>query len=317
MTTTKSRTILANFARILVGCLSSSKSETRAAAESLLQKCVHSSVICEKDLSRALSTLLPAEQRKVKPTISAIVGSVQKDMSQPETRRSRSSTPSGLHAPVTRNVQSSSSSRIRSSSASRSSRHSIGVGRRDVDKISIDQLIKDSSFHPLKTLSPILISKRNRVMKQRDHIPEYPEEPTSKETTMTLKKSWSTLIPSQSIEILFPSSGIDKQDDSANGCALLSHSLSLSSRDHEPDIILEQLDLILRWFNIALCSRETTSGMESLLSFFSELITFVRDENYQFNDSECASVLPYLLEKSGVAKVRVVTSDLKFIVSPF
>jgi hypothetical protein len=184
-------------------------------------------------------------------------------------------------------------------------------GRREVDKpSSIDSLINDPSFHPLKSVSAITISKLNRVVKQRDHIPEYPEEPTNKHSTMELKKSWTPLIPSQSIEILFPKGGIEKQDDSAMGCLLLSHALSLCSRSGERDVLLEQLDLILRWFNLAMCSRETTSGMESLLSFFVDLLTYLRNENYQLTDNESSSVLPYLLEKAGVAKVRSVICEI-------
>jgi hypothetical protein len=164
--------------------------------------------------------------------------------------------------------------------------------------------LNDTGFHPLKSATPTTISKRQRLARQRDLIPEYPEEPSGKDIMLSLKKSWSILLPSQSIEILFPSSGFQKQDDSTDGCLLLSHALSLASSDGEESIVREQLDLILRWFSLALCSRETTSGMEPLLKFFMDLVGLLLRQSYQLSDGESLSVLPYILEKAGVAKVR-------------
>lgn len=178
--------------------------------------------------------------------------------------------------------------------------------------VGIDNLVSDSNFHPLKSSSAAAVSKRQRVSRQRDHIPVYPEEPTGKDVMSSLKKSWSALLPAESVQVLFPGSGFQKQDDATDGCMLLSHALSLTSRDGEENIVIEQLDLILRWFSLALCSRETTSGMEPLLTLFSDLVALLHSQSYQLSDGESAAVLPYILEKAGVAKVRQRKFDSTF-----
>jgi len=212
--------------------------------------------------------------------------------------RMRSATPTGRQTPSGKQTPSGRTSSVRS--ASRNGRQSLGVGA----TVGIDYLVNDSVFHPLKSTSGATVSKRQRVSRQRDHIPVYPEEPAGKDAMSSLKKSWSILLPAESVEVLFPGSGFQKQDDATDGCALLSHALFLSSRDGEENVVIEQLDLILRWFSLALCSRETTSGMEPLLTLFSDLVALLHRQSYQFSDGESASVLPYILEKAGVAKVR-------------
>jgi len=89
-------------------------------------------------------------------------------------------------------------------------------------------------------------------MKQRDHIPEYPEEPLHIDVFKALKKTWSSLIPSETMQVLFPTNGILKQDDAIDGCTLLTRAVSLSAENGEQNIILEQVDLIIRWISIAL-----------------------------------------------------------------
>lgn len=325
--TAKGRSTLGQFGQTLVSCLTSSKSESRAGAESLLQVCVSHGVFTVTALEKVASKLLPAEQRKVRPVLDSL-GALQEEnvastngsettvssrqasgrqtpsgrqslsgRQTPSGRQSLSGrqTPSGRQSVTGRRTPSvSRSSSVRSRSLSRN-------GRQPLD-VDVQDLIRDPSFHPLKCASPITSSKRQRLAKQRDHIPEYPEEP-SNSVLQALKKAWSPLLPSESSEVLFPTAGIQKQDDAIDGCALLSRAISLCADEGENNLFIEHLDLVSRWFSIALCSRDATSGLDSLLMLLNNIFNSLQRQNYQLTDSESSILLPYLLEKAGAAKV--------------
>lgn len=302
ISTSKGRTTLTQFGQTLIRCLTSSRSETRSGAEALLRKCIENGVLTITLLEKAVSKLLPAEQRKVQPVIESLSSVEVSNDTRPSkgATRKRSATPSsrsisGRQSTSGRTISS------RSTSVSRSGRQSLGGGS---TTNTVEILLNDPNFHPLVSPSSPFIPKHQRLMRQKDKIPEYPEEPSGKDDLAVLKKSWSNFLPPDSVEIFFPQNGFQKQDDASDGCILLSHALSLVTKANDSSIVIEQLDLILRWFTLALCSRETTSGMEALISFFNDLITLLRANNYQFSDTESALVLPYLMEKSGVAKVR-------------
>jgi hypothetical protein len=127
---------------------------------------------------------------------------------------------------------------------------------------------------------------------------------SGKDLLYSLKKTWSPLLPSKSLDIFFPVSGIQKQEDAANGCELLVHAIGLVTADGEEHIFIDQLDLILRWFTYALCCRDNPVGMQSLVSFLLKMIPLLRQQNYQLSDTESSLLLPYILEKTGAAKVR-------------
>uniref|UniRef100_A0A7S3Q8W0 TOG domain-containing protein n=1 Tax=Chaetoceros debilis TaxID=122233 RepID=A0A7S3Q8W0_9STRA len=322
-TTSKGRTILTQFSKNLVGCLTSNKSETRSLAETLLNKCIDNGVLNFTLIEKSAQKLKPVEQGKVKPVLESFRGSGGAQVSRapsrastqgrPRTRapsrasstRSRSRTPAPQRSHSRASTRSGrtrernlSTTRARSRSSVRS-RPMPTAGYND-----LDELLDDPSFHPMKARTPSNSNKRQRAMRQREHIPEYPEEPTSKDAMQPLRKSWSPLLPPATVDILFPQDGISKQDDASPGCDLLIHAMSLVKRDGEEDLFIEQLDLIIRWFLLAFCCRDTTSGLESLLSFLTQMLSLVRDQGYQLSDSECSMLVPYVLEKAGVAKGR-------------
>jgi len=341
--TGKGRSVLVEFGKTLVGCLTSSKAETRAGAESLLQACVQRGVLNASTLDKDASKLLPAEQRKVRPILESLGGVQVDNTTSTSTTRTRSATPSGRNTPAERQTASGrrsslagrsttpslggsrsttpslggsaqgrdrlldqKSSSVRSRSISRNGRQSVLGG-----ETGVDGLIRDPNFHPLKSPTAGVSSKRQRAMKQRDHIAEYPAEPTSKDSIQSLKKTWASLLPSESVDVLFPKTGIEKQDDATDGCILLSHALSLLSRDGEEHIFIEQLDLVIRWFSIAFCCRDTTSGMESLLSLLTDMVSAIHGQKYQLSDTESSMLLPYILEKGGVAKVSQIDQSFQ------
>jgi hypothetical protein len=133
--------------------------------------------------------------------------------------------------------------------------------------------------------------------------PEYPEEPLGPSLYNGLKKAWSPLLPPESTKKLFPDGGIRKQDDAMDGCELLSRAIVME-RSGEEFAIVEQFGLLLKWTVYILCSKESTVGLQALLSFFSDLFDFLRETKYELSDSEALTVVPWIFDKASVAKVR-------------
>ncbi len=187
-------------------------------------------------------------------------------------------------------------------------RESLVPGKRnaDTDLTSINELLDDPLFNPLKGPTPGVSSKMQRcsvLSRQRENWPEYPEEPTGGTAFTTLKKKWSQLIPSYSLEFFFPSGGFQKQEDAAKGCYLLQRSIFLSKQDSSDTLFLDQLDLVNKWLACALCSRDSTVGLGPIIDVIVDMISLMLSSNYQMNDVEAMVILPYLVEKAGTAKV--------------
>lgn len=283
-------------------------------------------------VEKAASKLINAEQRKVRPVLdnlgSVCIDETPLDVSPKRTTRRPASTipfnaeresparPKSTLPFESRNglsptrSKASSRSKDRSStnpknrSMSRSRRESAAGSRQSSEHLgSFTDLMSDPAFHPLKSESAIHVPKAHRISKQRDHLPEYPEEPSGKDTLYDLKRTWAPLLPHSSVEILFPTAGIKVQDDASLGCELLSRGIDMLIENEEEEVVLNQVDLIIRWYACALCSRETTKGMQSLVSFLTNLAAILRDRKYHLTDSESFMLLPYLLEKAGAAKV--------------
>mmetsp|Transcript_363 Transcript_363/g.549 ORF Transcript_363/g.549 Transcript_363/m.549 type:complete len:1476 (+) Transcript_363:109-4536(+) len=331
----KSRNNEAQFAQAIIKCLTSSQSETRSHAESILKDSIKNRVINISSAEKAASKLINAEQRKVRPILDSLgsmaIDDIPAEHSPRRVARPASTIPfndSGRKSPTrpkstvpfqrsSSPVKSRGSSRLsgrskdrtsisrRKRSVSRSRRESTSGSKQGSDHSGIySDLISDPAFHPLKSETAISISKSHRIHKQREHVPEYPEDPSGKDVFTDLKRSWAPLLPHASVEILFPSSGIRVQDDASVGCELLSRGIEMIAESGDEDLLINQIDLIVRWFSYALCVRETTKGMQSLISFLLKLVTLLRSQQYQFTDSESFALLPFLLEKAGAAKGR-------------
>ncbi len=333
----KGRANEAQFSQAIMKCLISSQSETRSFGETILKESIKNRVLNISSAEKAASKLINAEQRKVRPILDSLGSMAIEDMpaensprrlarpastipfndsGRKSPARPKSTVPfqhSARDSPARSKVSSRLSSRSkdrnsiggRKRSMSRSRRESASGSKQGSDHSGIySDLINDPAFHPLKSETDISISKSHRIQRQREHVPEYPEEPTGKDTFTDLKRSWAPLLPNASVEILFPSSGIRVQDDACVGCELLSLGIEMIAESGDEDFLINQIDLIIRWFSYALCSRETTKGMQSLISFLLKLVTILRSQQYQFTDSESFALLPFLLEKAGAAKVR-------------
>ena len=132
--------------------------------------------------------------------------------------------------------------------------------------------------------------------------PEYPEEPTGFNLFSSLRKAWSPLIPADVTRQLLPERGIKKQDDGMGGCTILSRAIA-HERSGNACVIIDQLGMILKWGVFVLCSKESTVGLQAILSFFSELFDYLRERKHELSDSETLHLLPFLFDKASVAKV--------------
>ncbi len=327
----------------LVKCLSSAQSETRAIAEDILKDSVRYRIINISSAEKAFSKLSNAEQRKIRPLLDRL-GSIQieetsldplsnrameprpastvpfrnKAVNQNGHVRPKSTTPFERVTKDSPSRTSKASSRPSTRTGDRSSIHrkrSVSRGQRESGSRQgseysggLADLLSDPVFHPFKSETAVSVSKAYRVSKQRDYLPEYPEEPSGKDIFSDLKKTWSLILPHSSVEFLFPKSGIRVQDDASPGCELLSRGIEMVLENGDEDVVLNQIDLVIRWYAYALCSRETTKGMQSLMSFLMKLATLLRNQKYQLSDSESFMLFPYLLEKAGAAKVRYMNS---------
>ncbi len=67
----------------------------------------------------------------------------------------------------------------------------------------------------------------------------------------------------------------------------------------ECEAVIGCLDLILKWFTLRFFDTNTTVLMKAL-EFLKLLFTMLSRKNYQFNDYEASSFIPYLILKVGL-----------------
>jgi len=331
------------FAIQVVACLTSSKAETRSAAENLLRKCISVEALKTKNLDKGVEKLLPAQQRAIASLIDPLRESYgekpkektrEKEMKRTSSYNSKrresspmrrtnpaidrtKSTRSRLKVSTSHRVLSTVGSRLKSPENCETPRSFLSSAPSSFDESDYD------TENPLKPKNSNFLSKQERcssAIRKRNNWPEYPEEPTSNVHFASLKKSWSQIIPNSAIETLFPPRGMNKQEDAIPGLTLMEKVLEMTF-DLEDTIVIDQLDFIFKWFVCALCSREHTKGLHSLLNFIQKLFGYLMERGYEMNDMEASTLLPYLLEKASTAKGRfgelfndiigLITSDAK------
>ena len=263
-----------------------------------------------KSNSRAGRELRSSESVDSVPARSSTKALPKSSDSNSESMRSRSTARSGRESNSSRYMDGSDAPRPLSRPQGRIpvGRESLAAGKRNLDSdvSSINELLDDPLFNPLKGPTPGVSSKSQRcsiLSRQRENWPEYPEEPTGGSAFTALKKKWSQLIPSVSLEFFFPSGGLQKQEDAANGCYLLQRSIFLSKQDASDTLFLDQLDLVNKWLACAICSRDSPVGLGPIIDVIVDMISLMLSSNYQMNDVEAMVFLPYLVEKAGTAKV--------------
>jgi hypothetical protein len=279
------------YAVVLVECLTSSKSETRAAALSLLEASVENGVVNLESVRKASGRLKPAVQRTVGPLIAKIA----------------KQTPSSL--PIEKEP-------IPEKALAESQDNVVGremrfprAGKTTLAKVEHPSSVDPVPKHPLTSGKHLADSTTRSII-----WPEYPEEPTGS-ILDNLKRFWSPYLPPTTTQALFPSSGIRKQDDAKNGIDLLSKALVID-RATGSAAVNEQLDLVLKWVCFVLCSKESTTGLLEILSLLRNLLQFMGESRREFSDSEALESVPLILDKVSGAKVRnVVDIQHRILVS--
>jgi hypothetical protein len=168
--------------------------------------------------------------------------------------------------------------------------------------------VMEIPVHPLVQTSvqnQRLMDKVERVSaKKKDSWPEFPEVPSGKDYFI-LTKSWVCYLPPNTASILLPQAGFSKQDDAIPGIDILSEAIKFDERNSNKAVLIEQLDFIFKWLTFVLCCRESTTGMQAVLSVIIDLFQLLRTRECSVTDFEATILLPHLLEKGGASRVSV------------
>jgi hypothetical protein len=291
---TRGQTLGETFSSAIVLCLTSSKSETRSAASSLLDVCIENGVVSLESIRKSTERLKPATQRTLGPMIakfarnapsSARNGKENLPTGDSRVAKERTAPVAAVAAPApTKPMEREGKPGVRSSAQA----------------TSRDQAPKEETLrHPLVGRNGMRALKSSKTMVW----PEFPEEPLGSVIFGNLRKYWIVVLPPKTASDLFPSSGIRKQDDAMDGIEVLSRALEID-RSSDASIIEQQLEPVLKWISYVLCSKEVTVGLQALLSLTSDLISLLVELKRELSDSEAIAIVPFLFEKASISKGR-------------
>ncbi len=297
-------TLGARLAKVLVQGLSSSKTETRIAAESLLEECVKNGVIGISTVKKVTSRQKPAIQRAIAPIISKLSASICTGSLKAVTVEEDDCVEehvAGKQATIQREEKPPMPSRT----VKRESTNSLPrMTERNTQSVPRSPRRITTVSNPLVGCVGSAGSQKSKAAIKSMTWPEYPEEPSGGLVLTALKKAWSPLIPAESTKQLFPDSGIKKQDDAMTGFELLSRAIVME-RAEDGCAIVEQFNFIWKWMAYVLCCKESTVGLQALLQLASDLVDHLRSINYELSDSEAMILVPYLFEKTSASKVSI------------
>jgi len=301
LSTGRAQSLGQKFANVMVDCLTSSKTEIRSAAEQVITSCVEEDKISANTLQKGLQHLKPAQQRSIAPIIRKAFGG------------GKSSLPEKENLILKNNKASESSAKRVGREISRSGPSSRGhlfsgsntASQKNLSGAKESAKCPEPVSKPSETLHPLAPSNNSSRVRRQINMNwvEFPEEPSGTMLTNSLQKAWSQMLSKDSLATLFPSRGIKKQDDARDGCKLISCAIEFE-RHNDGVHLLEQLDFVLKWSVLGLCSRENTVGLQSLLSMLSSLVDYLGEQSYTFSDDQALYLVPYIMEKASVAKGR-------------
>lgn len=281
-------------AKVIVLSLLSSKSGSRSAAEKLLTVCSKCGFVPSASFDKEIGKLLPAQQRTVRsfiPKLSKqdqdLVDTFKKASERP--RRPEQLIPSRQAPQVEGSIGKSALQSPRAGALPPTSNTIVENGAQ------VENPLQLCSARSGKTKA-----QRLAILGKGDSWPDYSEEPSS-DTIQALRKSWASFIPSSSIKLLFPQSGFRSHEDCISGCDLISKAIAYS-RQSTDSTFIEILDFIFKWVTCVVSLRDHTSGFRRLLSMILDLFKRLSELSYVIRDDEALLLLPYLLDKAGVAK---------------
>lgn len=296
-----------HLAHQLVACLASSRAEVRHSAENLMKSCAQCGVLSSASVFNGLEKLLPAQQRGLRSIVleafkqESFVAQEIEDLIEGKT------TVGSLRASGSEHDDENFRSPAKESNIHRSKAHFTETYAKEKASQSSMQVVEIHG-HPLLQTSvqnQKLMDKAERVTaKKKDNWPEFPEVPSGKDYFI-LRKSWVCYLPPNTASILLPQAGFSKQDDAIPGIDILSDAVKFDEKNSNKAVLIEHLDFILKWLAFVLCCRESTTGMQAILSVIIDLFQFLRTRECTVTDCEAAILLPHLLEKGGASKVSV------------
>ncbi|CAJ1952945.1 unnamed protein product [Cylindrotheca closterium] len=289
----RGETVGGRFATVIVDGLTSPKADIRAASEALLQACVDKEVFDISTAKRSASRLKPAKQRSIGPILARMSALDEPSESQEVEKGTISTRAIGRRSQTTTSRRS-----IAPPNATTRKTNNNGRGRQQE---AVSETLE--SAHPLIGLGADTGKQKSASAMRLMTWPEYPDEPSANTYFTGLKKTWSPLLPPDSVKVLFPAGGIRRHDDAKAGCDLLKRAIELDKAG-EGTAVSDQFGIILKWSVYVLCRKETTAGLQELLSFFSELFLHMMDINHELTDSESGILLPFIWDKYSAAKGR-------------
>ena len=281
------------FAALIIECLTSSKTETRSAAQALLETSFENEVVSLESIVKAQGRLKPAKQRSVAP----MVAKLSKRCADPVPAVSTDAKPANTQDRFAAGTRPSESGLLYDTKT-------LPLERRKEPSANIRGRVTTSESPPSRTSRhPLVPRSGKRITGSTKSIlwPVFPEEPHGS-ILGNLKRFWAPQLPAASASALFPSTGMNKQDDAKTGCELLSRALACD-RANNTDIVEDQLDLILKWIMFALCSKESTTGLQDILSLTKSIFQYMVEVKRELTDSEAMESVPFILEKASTAKV--------------
>lgn len=297
MKSAKAMEIEEDFAKHVVFCLTSSKKETRSNAERLLDSCLSEHVISFKSVERSVKGMPQAQQRSINGAFEKL--SIHRsDLQQRSDRQKELVVKTEQKDWPVNDKGTPKKKSVNSSSTTSRSR----VATAKMQHISEKTVCNDEDLDSKRRTTIFLLCSNTSL--KVDHWPDYPEVPTNVSLLNHLKKPWSPALSPSSQITLFPPNGILRQDDAIDGIATLERFLDDES-DSIADTLQGHLELVCAWLSFVLCCRENTVGLQTLLSFVHKLFSYLMMHDIRLGESDIPRLVPQLLEKGSIAKVRV------------
>ncbi|CAB9516410.1 Cytoskeleton-associated protein 5 [Seminavis robusta] len=291
-------------AQALVRCLTSTKSDTRSKAETILTVCVKNGSLPLARIRACTDRMKPATQRAVAPMLAKLARAIPSESqgekeNQPSAETSREPVQPRNSKPSARGAKKP-ERQVPSTPRTNEETAKHGSHGRNQKHHSPQS---EATAHPLITDSGSNGLEKSRAALRSMVWPEYPEEPLGSEIFSQLKKAYAPVLPNTTLAAFFPPGGIRKQDDGTKGCECVTKAI-LMERAGDGVAIEEQLEMIFRWMAIVMCSKEHTVGLQALLSAMNDLFVYLQEIKYELSDSEAMLLLPFVFEKASLAKGR-------------
>jgi cytoskeleton-associated protein 5 len=294
-----------DWTEVLTSLVSSLQDKTptcRAAAEQLFCSLITKGYVSRPDAAKSFRDLSPAAMRSLQAVMDRIVSTTMEGAALAATLPSAPPPAAAVEAPAKvarETVRPAKTERVKASKDPSSD---------DAPSAPAVQEVPDaptSATFPLKKTSKA--KRLDDFYKQ--NWPQPPEDPGATEMH-ALKSVWEPLIAPELYQIVFEDnkSGLANQDSVMGAMSELMSLLSgddvgatsgLQYGSAVNDMVVQHTDLILRWAALALCLRESTSGLMHVLLLISKVIDKIHHINGQLHEGEISVILPALIERSG------------------